>query len=336
MPRSSERRILLSGAELEGGWRIRPNGDGERHGDGSVSIDYDALGIEDRDDDEYPEDEEGSADQPFIGEYVSPPMSPSMLPEWVVNNYPTATNETCGLHVHVSVRSPYYYSRLMDGARNAPIPPPKVWRKRDIETSPFYPYLVSNLKRWGLKAKLKSGHPFWKRLEGMNRYCRLDFDPDLQAHMTSKDSCRYGVLNFAYRQHSTMEVRVLPGFEDGELAGSAVAFLLKTIERYLQTLPDEDIETQIASVIEDPPFERKEKDTFAPWEEALMIPESLPRLTRDKARLILQQWQYAIPVETRRLIESVSCDTPCYECNRTLETIEANLIALYILAPRPR
>src|SRR5690606_19087235 len=84
------KRIKKVGVELEGGWdRTIP--ESIKH-DGSVRV---------------PEARQG-------GEAASDPLAtPTAMENWVLQNYPDHTNQTCGIHVHVSFNE-LNYSRIID------------------------------------------------------------------------------------------------------------------------------------------------------------------------------------------------------------------------------
>lgn len=252
------RRIALVGAELEGGWINRPDkAKGQLHGDSSVQVMEEltsaanAAGV--------------SMPYPYIGEFVSFPMRPSLLPQWVEANYPDAVNSTCGLHIHVSTRSNYHYSRLMDNAKIERVDGHR-WAKQKMEDSGFAQYLLSNIYRWAKRSKLPSDCPLWDRIAGGNRFCRRHIAPDVQARARSKHDSRYAVVNFCYTLRKTMEIRVLGGLPTAEHARSAVAFTLRTVERYLRELPDEDPNPIEVITLADPPLVQVTRDEWAPWE----------------------------------------------------------------------
>jgi hypothetical protein len=247
------RRILLAGVELEGGWREPPSGIGTQHSDASVHID--------------------APDIEYVGEFVSPPIAPSKLPQWIESYYPDAVSDSCGMHVHFSVRWPYHYSRLMDGSDSTKGKDRvSAWKASELAGVPFWPYLYSSLNRWGKRMRFPRSHPSFERLRGDNEFCRATFDPDEQAKAQRKTGARYGALNFAYRQHTTCEIRVLPAFEEVHIASRCVAFVLRSVERYLQTLPDADPIGTSETILADPPYVQSTTETIAPWEDPVASP----------------------------------------------------------------
>jgi hypothetical protein len=190
--------IKLIGIELEGGWEEEPeNGvNGESHSDGSVNS---FSGCQ------------------YDGEFVSRPMPLYDVESWIFRNYPDSMDSSCGLHVHMSLKTNLQYSRLM--------------------SKEFYDYFYRKLKIWGEKKKVYKDSSFWKRLEGRNTYCRVEYrDPDEQARSVSKGQYgdRYNMLNFCYGTHGTLECRVLPVFKSKGLAVSAIMTVCHIVETYLR------------------------------------------------------------------------------------------------------
>lgn len=115
--------------------------------------------------------------------------------------YPEAVNSTCGFHVHTSME-PETAARL-----SAPA---------------FFKHFERFWTDWG-KAHSVRGQ-FWKRLRGYNEYCQRGFDPN----------DRYQQVNFAsYREHGTIECRLLPMFRKSELAVKATVSLILCYHSYL-------------------------------------------------------------------------------------------------------
>lgn len=126
------------------------------------------------------------------GEIPSPPLGMEEWEPWVRAHYPQACNATCGLHTHLSFRSARQYQWLMD---------------------PAYPKaIIAAVQKWskGLPPK----HYIWERLRGKNRYCLDQFLADQQARVAQKGHSRYTAVNYCYLLHRTLEVRLLPMFED--------------------------------------------------------------------------------------------------------------------------
>ena len=157
-----------------------------------------------------------------IGEIVSPPMKIKDVLKWCDKNYPTYTNRTCGLHIHISL-SIMDYSRLED-------------RK-------FYFYVLEKLKEWGLKMNLNKKGIFWDRISGKVTHCKAGFYPEAQVHANAGfgSTDRYRILNACYHKHGTYEIRVLPCFQKKEIALKAIKFMYDIIEAYLDQPEKMDI-----------------------------------------------------------------------------------------------
>lgn len=180
--------INKMGVELEGGWDIKPDG---LKSDCSVSI----SGVN------------------YRGEVCSRPNTTlNRLITWITENHPTKANGSCGLHVHVSLKSDLDYLRLTDKS--------------------FYDYFLDSFNQWGMK-NCPDHVEFWSRFHGFNGYCLKRLQPHKQINDQDKSGFRYTQLNFCKALHGTLEVRMLPMFEDKDLTISAVCKLAEIIESYL-------------------------------------------------------------------------------------------------------
>jgi len=153
----------------------------------------------------------------YAGEVNSPAVEKiTALENFIEGNYPFKMNSTCGIHVHFSFLNNFYYSKLMD------------LRLTDI--------LIEELERWKetTAESNSSKDNFQHRLDGDNTYCRREYRAEQQTQLTSKDSARYTVINYCFRMHGTIEVRVLPTFEKAETAITAVKKVKKIIEDFLK------------------------------------------------------------------------------------------------------
>lgn len=182
------------GVELEGQWNERP--EGFEH-DGSVGGFVYVPGS-------------------YIGEVPSPPLLRADLNAWMNNNYPDQVNQSCGLHVHVSVESKAEYSLLMTHAAQL---------ERD---------LIQNVKTWATEREIIKGHSLWERLAGNSRWCQQGTHSiDQQVRARRKIGARYRMLNFCWGLHGTVEVRLLPGFKKKHLGIEAVNVVVSTIDHAL-------------------------------------------------------------------------------------------------------
>lgn len=188
-------RIHRIGIELEGGWDRLPIGIDGLHNDVSVRF-------------------EGSVRPAYRGEIPSKPMVIEEWPTWLREKYPAHVNETCGLHVHMSLRNALLYQRLMT---------------KDYLTS-----VIKYLKEWGTTEGIAPGHPFWNRVNGNNRFCVTEFHADFQAIATNKeDNRRRTFINYPFSMHQTVECRGLPMFDNAEIAARAIKHLLDITNAFL-------------------------------------------------------------------------------------------------------
>lgn len=173
------------GVEIEGGWEDKPD---ELKCDVSVNNEL--------------------AD--YTGEVVSYPMTIDEVKDWILNNYPDATDDSCGLHVHLSFIDNVYYQLLM--------------------SRHFYTFYIKKMYLF----KNKIGNAYLEdRLNGYNTYCKDEYNPDEQAAATNKECIRYALINYCYNQHGTIEFRALPAFDNPRDAVRAVLYTIKIVNYYL-------------------------------------------------------------------------------------------------------
>lgn len=210
------RYINRIGVELEGGWNYTPPS--RVYGDGSVTVSRTSTNCRNTEictnhncsNCEYLEFI-GDGNR-HAGEVGSEPLRLKGALAFLDDNYPTETNESCGFHIHISLKNNHDYSRLMDRA--------------------FYSYLMVALENWGNENNIKNPQ-FWTRLEGENYFCKGDFIPDEQSVHTERNYERYTILNYSLGVHGTLELRVLPMFKKVGTAKNVLEFYVKTVERYL-------------------------------------------------------------------------------------------------------
>lgn len=147
------------------------------------------------------------------GEMVSPPLDAEDLPQWTRENYPEETNTTCGAHQHTSFKRMKYYSIVM--------------------CKGFQEYMHIGLMAWAKATGIRDGSAFYKRMNGDVHWCKDMYDAYQQIQTSDKDDCRYRIINYCWRLHGTMEVRVLPAFQNVEYTVSAQKELTRLIEQYI-------------------------------------------------------------------------------------------------------
>lgn len=166
-----------------------------------------------------------------IGEAVSPPF---LLEDdwvgWLTSHWPNAeppnrANNTCGFHIHVATHSKRDYSLLTYKS--------------------FLFYLRDRMMLHGQKVDLPKSHNFWKRMDGFNRFCQLDFNPAAQICLIKTNgvqNTRYGWLNYSWRAHGTIEFRALPTFRDASVGKSFAVEYVRTIDDFLAGCSGRSIE----------------------------------------------------------------------------------------------
>ena len=124
---------------------------------------------------------------------------------------------------------------------------------------PTFPdLLVGQLKKWGREKGFPKEHPLWHRLQGTHKHCLKQFladgqvrveekeyapnDPVRRAQFLKKKDHRYTMVNYCWALHRTVEVRVLPMFNDASDAVEALQIVIDTVNLFLSTGPREDRE----------------------------------------------------------------------------------------------
>ena len=157
----------------------------------------------------------GDGSENVDGEMVSPPLNAEDLPQWTRENYPEETNNTCGAHQHTSFKRMKYYSIVM--------------------CKGFQEYMHIGLMAWARHTGIREGSAFYKRMNGDVHWCKKMYDAYQQIQTSDKDDCRYRIINYCWRLHGTMEVRVLPAFQNVEYTVSAQKELTRLIEQYIDS-----------------------------------------------------------------------------------------------------
>jgi hypothetical protein len=182
-------RVALVGVELEGGWVELPKGVAALEHDGSVFNGRIPAGVK------------------YIGELPIGPALPAGIAELIRVNHPQKVNNTCGMHVHMSFDTLWYYHLLM--------------------VPEYQETILEYLTRWAIEQKIKESHCIWSRLKGESRYCRKEFWPDAQSgnkrktHNMDGVGHRYTHVHYCGRQ-STIEIRTLPMMDKVKVGTSAV------------------------------------------------------------------------------------------------------------------
>lgn len=147
-------------------------------------------------------------DPVHAGEAVSPILTweKDDWQKWLTDHWPDAdakhrTNRTCGFHIHTSFHSMKDYMLLSQKS--------------------FLYELRTLFMETGKSMKIHNKHVFWERMEGLNRFCPLEFDTTKQMNLVRGNhhgrNERYGWLNFCWGVYQTIELRSLPTFRDLKL-----------------------------------------------------------------------------------------------------------------------
>lgn len=141
--------------------------------------------------------------------------------------YPDVTSRSAGMHVHMSFKEKTSISLLCSDA--------------------FFKYWKERWEAWGTKNNVQGA--FWERLRNENQYCRpnsIESDYDGKDIIQNNRGGRYKAINFqSFENHGTVEFRLLPMFQKGNLSVGAVETLVDIVETFLQTY---DINTEIVSL----------------------------------------------------------------------------------------
>jgi hypothetical protein len=214
-----ELHVLNFGYEIEGGFEYEfadRDDDGEycnehfRH-DGSVSVNDDEL-----------ED----------GEIASPKFRVDrrlQFRQFVGENMPSETNNSCGIHVHVSMNNALAYQKCCD-----------------VDFYKLFRKTVWRFMHNGLFSA-KTVREFESRYNGRHStYCRDGFNPDhsinsgfrdFQTESANFQAGRYNCINFeAFRKYKTIECRMFPSSEDKDEVIAMVEFWIEFCNNYLQNV----------------------------------------------------------------------------------------------------
>lgn len=182
-----------------------------------------------------------------VGELASPILNPEDVEDWVTKHYPDAINNTCGLHVHISLKHVLHYSLLMERT--------------------FFDFFTKSLLAWGKEKNIIKSHPFWDRLAGTNRYCKNEFIPERQVFHKQRHENRYTMLNYTWAKFNTIECRVLPGFKMAKIGISAILKVMDLFEEYLASLKTRERAQTSEVVFEDDDVEKIELEGTIPLED---------------------------------------------------------------------
>ena len=110
----------------------------------------------------------------------------------------------------------------------------------------FQEYMTKELMAWAKATGIREGSAFYRRMKGDIHWCKNMYDAYQQIQSSGKDDCRYRMINYCWslknnssnENMKTMEVRVLPAFQDVEYTISAHKELTRIIEQYIDDNKD--------------------------------------------------------------------------------------------------
>ena len=228
-------RIRRVGVELEGGWTYPPADIPIEH-DGSVHVKpptkvVDANVLLGMDAAAANRMTIKAAPRFVMGEIPTPRPGLDIkdVDAWIKKYYPQVVNETCGLHVHMSLFRKLHYQQLM--------------------TPAFTGAMVKSLLEWAEVEKLAKKHPIWDRLLNPNHdHCAHTYCGDKQVMMTKKDyhsrgkpHSRYTAINYCMGQHGTVECRLLPMMETPDQGIRAVMCVIDTTNKFLSKIRQKEM-----------------------------------------------------------------------------------------------
>jgi len=205
--------IRQIGIEIEGGWlpdRIESYiGNHVYRHDGSVSMNSKICECGSNNDCECPR-------LKYVGECAFLPKEEiDIAISELLESYPDKTNNSCGLHVHISLTN-FEYTYL-------------IWNWKE-----FYQSYMKFLRIFGETRKIRSGSAFWERLNVGNQYCQLNINKRrVNRQLQNYGDSRYCHLNFCYCKHKTIEFRSAPAFQKKSLSADYVKSLYDFVNTYL-------------------------------------------------------------------------------------------------------
>lgn len=174
-----------------------------------------------------------------VGEINSnPPCVPirsvKTLIEFVRRYYPDYISNHCGMHVHMSTITRYAYNKLLCPEFTGDV---GMGHKGEIFVA---------LRKWAEKKGLPASHNIWRRLDNKNDFCRRSFLAEGQAKERSKNyrhsgaAARYTAVAYHWSRRGadskpmrTVECRLLPMFENADLAVEAILEVMRTTNGFI-------------------------------------------------------------------------------------------------------
>jgi hypothetical protein len=139
--------------------------------------------------------------------------------EYVFNKCKFEQNSTCGNHMHFKFVDNQKALSILSYSR--------IWRK-------FINEYIEFAKSWNDNSLVEK---YLSRLK--NKYCLAKYDVNVvieQLELHEKASCRYRAINLnSYNIHKTVEIRILPYFDNYEEAKKSILWLIETIDKIYST-----------------------------------------------------------------------------------------------------
>lgn len=205
----SYNRIAHIGVELEGAWKKPP-----------ATVDRDSSVFKSG----KPGDDDGGVGRPIswpgylVGEIQLGPIMPINLKAELEKYWPDQVDG--GLHIHMSFHTLWPYLLLTD-------------------YPDYQETMVEYLRRWAKKNNLPASNPLWDRLDNKSIYCQKKFWPQAQMNFNGKDhdqhryGHRYTMIHYCFQRYQTVECRLLPMFNNINLAYSGLMEIIDITNAYL-------------------------------------------------------------------------------------------------------
>ena len=169
----------------------------------------------------------------------------------ILECYPDRTNNTCGIHFHVSFANNIYYLALMQSAFN------DFYRQRVREFAVKRKLTKINHKRIAAQHLIKH-MGVWKQ------YCGDVFVPENQYMAVEQyDKARYQQLNFCFARHSTLECRVFSSRMRPLVAYNCLVWFVNLVNEFLSDIKTfENIGHSVSFTLKDQKIEQRKKNNL--------------------------------------------------------------------------
>jgi hypothetical protein len=240
-------RIKLVGVELEGAWKKCPSDctvvDSIHPAPNQLGRDGSLKKLKERLTPTVLAAINAGQPSPYVainGELPSPPLSEAEICDWMRTHWPDEIDSDCGMHIHISVKSPLVYMWLMDDEA-------------------FPATCVEYIKRWAKREEIDPNDEIWNRLADKNEYCQHRHWPKEQVNSDKDhDRVRYGnrytAIVFRYKL-GTIECRLLSMPKDVEQGIRAVKEFCSIVNRYLVATAKRERKVNADVIVRQPAYE---------------------------------------------------------------------------------